>query len=315
VGWASRSRARRKLARASTLDAGDAEPRRGGRSGNARQSTPTAPLASAVRQATRALSERPPTISGNRSNMSSRRCSTTAVQTTSSRVAGGGSAAGDAVGLSPQRRPLTGELTGEAGQEIPASTPSLCGLKDRYPSLVGSRVEPLPLRRSRKVLRKRLPTGCPQVRDRQRVSACGTCSPGSLPANGATISLVLAPASERYVRKVATCCDNVELELWILIDELGESSKLVATMVELIKVEIRTWDELVLDVLKHNGRGAIQVGIQHHHEELMIGPVVMGQCFVEPSDHEANARIINLGGPTAQREITTRMSLESPVMG
>jgi hypothetical protein len=87
---------------------------------------------------------------------------------------------------------------------------------------------------------------------------CGNCD--------AIISLVLAPPSKRYIRKVETCSDKVELELWIFIDELGESSKLVATMVELIKVEVRTWDELVLDVLKHDGRGAIEVGIQHHDQ-------------------------------------------------
>ena len=38
--------------------------RRGGCSGNARQSTPTAPVAAAVRHATRAPEDRPPAISG-----------------------------------------------------------------------------------------------------------------------------------------------------------------------------------------------------------------------------------------------------------
>ena len=48
----------------SRLGAGTLPERRGGCNGNARQSTPTAPVAVAVRQATRAPAERPPVTSG-----------------------------------------------------------------------------------------------------------------------------------------------------------------------------------------------------------------------------------------------------------
>ena len=70
--------------------------RRGGTSGNARQRTPIASVASAVRQATRAPSERPPTINGTPRSWLSRRSSTTAVHAASSCFAGAG-----------ERRPAT----------------------------------------------------------------------------------------------------------------------------------------------------------------------------------------------------------------
>ena len=59
--------------------------RPGGCSGNARHSTPAAPVAAAVRHATRAPEERPPVISGRPSNGS---CATIAVQAASSCGAG-----------------------------------------------------------------------------------------------------------------------------------------------------------------------------------------------------------------------------------
>ena len=67
----------------SRFGAAAAPARRGGCNGNARQSTPTAPVASAVRQATRAPEDRPPTINGNPRSSPARRCSTTAVQASS----------------------------------------------------------------------------------------------------------------------------------------------------------------------------------------------------------------------------------------
>ena len=62
--------------------------RPGGCSGKARQSTPAAPAASAVRHATRAPDERPPTNSGPAVRRSS--ASSTASQATSSCAAGAG---------------------------------------------------------------------------------------------------------------------------------------------------------------------------------------------------------------------------------
>ena len=64
--------------------------RRGGTSGNARQSTPAAPVASAVRHATRAPDERPPATSGESPSTSARNCSTTAIHAASSWCAGAG---------------------------------------------------------------------------------------------------------------------------------------------------------------------------------------------------------------------------------
>ena len=59
----------------------------GGWTGNARQSTPTDPVAAAVRQATRAPAERPPVTSGRPPRSS---CSTTLVHAASSCAAGAG---------------------------------------------------------------------------------------------------------------------------------------------------------------------------------------------------------------------------------
>ena len=70
--------------------------RPGGCSGNARQSTPIAPVAAAVRHATRAPDERPPAISGSPRSSPASSCSTTAVQAASSWCAGAG-----------ERRPAT----------------------------------------------------------------------------------------------------------------------------------------------------------------------------------------------------------------
>src|SRR6266498_297801 len=70
--------------------------RRGGCKGNARHSTATAPVFRAVRHATRAPADRPPTSSGNPSSTPARRSSTTASHATSSRRAGAG-----------ERRPAT----------------------------------------------------------------------------------------------------------------------------------------------------------------------------------------------------------------
>jgi len=64
--------------------------RGGGRSGNARQSTPAALVAAAVRQATRAPEDRPPTTRGSRPSTWASRCSTTAVHAVSSDGARGG---------------------------------------------------------------------------------------------------------------------------------------------------------------------------------------------------------------------------------
>ena len=72
----------------SRLCAGAAALRRGGSSGKARHSTATAPTASAVRQATRAPSDRPPTTSGKPASSCSRSRSTTAVHAVSSWRAG-----------------------------------------------------------------------------------------------------------------------------------------------------------------------------------------------------------------------------------
>ena len=86
------------------LGVADAPERRGGCSGKARQSTPTAPVASAVRQATRAPRERPPTTSANPRSSPASRWSTTAVQAASSWCGRSGSASpGDAVGLLDER--------------------------------------------------------------------------------------------------------------------------------------------------------------------------------------------------------------------
>jgi hypothetical protein len=70
--------------------------RRGGRSGNARHSTPAAAVAVNVRQATRAPDERPPVTSGSPASAPARSSSTTDVQAVSSWCAGAG-----------ERRPAT----------------------------------------------------------------------------------------------------------------------------------------------------------------------------------------------------------------
>ena len=73
----------------------------GGTRGRARA---TAPVVSAVRHATRAPRDRPPTTSGKPRSSPSRRCSTTAVQAASSWRAGAGERRpGDAVGLLDER--------------------------------------------------------------------------------------------------------------------------------------------------------------------------------------------------------------------
>ena len=77
--------------------------RRGGCSGNARQSTATASLCAAVRQATLAPEERPPAMSGSPRSGPPRRWSATAFQAASSRGRPGrGAASGHAVGLLDQ---------------------------------------------------------------------------------------------------------------------------------------------------------------------------------------------------------------------
>ena len=58
--WTTSSGTRTASSSASLLSGTFPPARRGGRSGNARQSTPAAPVASAVRHATRAPDERPP---------------------------------------------------------------------------------------------------------------------------------------------------------------------------------------------------------------------------------------------------------------
>ena len=75
------------------LGAGVPARRRGGCSGNARQRTPTAPSAPAVRQATRAPRDRPPATSGSPSSSPARRCWTTADHAASSWPADGASGA------------------------------------------------------------------------------------------------------------------------------------------------------------------------------------------------------------------------------
>ena len=69
---------------------------RRGASGKARQSTPAAPVAPAVRQATRAPEERPPATSAGPRSSFARSCATTAVHAVSSCAAGAG-----------ERRPAT----------------------------------------------------------------------------------------------------------------------------------------------------------------------------------------------------------------
>ena len=68
----------------SRLGAGAAPARRGGCNGNARHNTATAPVAVAVRHATRAPAERPPTTSGNPRISSWFNRATTAVHAASS---------------------------------------------------------------------------------------------------------------------------------------------------------------------------------------------------------------------------------------
>ena len=68
----------------------------GATSGNARQSTPAAPVAAAVRHATRAPAERPPVTTGSDASGPARSCSSTAIQAASRWCAGAG-----------ERRPAT----------------------------------------------------------------------------------------------------------------------------------------------------------------------------------------------------------------
>ena len=65
-------------------------PRRGGSSGKARQTTPIAPVAAAVRHATRAPDERPPATSGSPASAPRAGASTTAIHAASSWCAGAG---------------------------------------------------------------------------------------------------------------------------------------------------------------------------------------------------------------------------------
>jgi len=60
---------------------------------------------------------------------------------------------------------------------------------------------------------------------------------------------VIPKPPECNLRKITAGGHQLEAELWILVDELGERPQLVAAVMELVEVEERAWTESVLDVL------------------------------------------------------------------
>src|SRR4051794_13270700 len=136
--WTTRTGARTASSSARRLFSG----RPGGWSGNARQQTPTAPASAAVRQATRAPDERPPTRSGRRASSVRRGRAPTPRPRP-----GGGGAGGAGAGRAPparerqarelgtaelrdDREPRRVELTGRSGPAPPGDAIRLLDERD-----------------------------------------------------------------------------------------------------------------------------------------------------------------------------------------
>lgn len=118
---------------------------------------------------------------------------------------------------------------------------------------------------------------------------------------------------EENVREIVAGRKEPESQL-MLLKQLRECPQLVATVVELIEVEIRSR----LKFLPHEREGgccrAVEIGVHHHDQRLVVRPAVTRQGVLEPAGEEFDARVVDLRRDSFRGEVAAGMPLKTPVM-
>lgn len=80
-----------------------------------------------------------------------------------------------------------------------------------------------------------------------------------------------------------------------LFDKFTKGAELVLPVGELVKNQDRPWADVLLQKVQYlDGRG-VEIGVQVHHEPIVIGHLKLRKRLGKPSAVEADARVVDLG--------------------